>query len=267
MARPRLLVDITPLRESRDYRLLYAGQLVSFVGHQLTVVAVPVQVYALTRSSLAVGLVSLVELVPLVALSLLGGAIADAVDRRKILLVTGVLLGLTSVGLALNAHQAHPALWPLFALPAVSAGLFGVDAPTRTATIPRLVRRELLSSAAALDQILYQVGQTAGPAMAGLLIARVNLATAYWVDAATFVVAIATLAFLRPLPPEGGGARAGAASIAEGLRYLRGRRVLQGTFLIDLDAMVFGMPRALFPALGATVFHGGAKKKARRARD
>jgi predicted MFS family arabinose efflux permease len=258
MARRRMLVDVTPLRESREYRLLYSGQMVSFLGRQLTVVAVPVQVYRLTHSSFMVGMVSLVALGPLVVFSLAGGAVADAVDRRKLLLVTTVLLSLTSAGLALNAQRHHPALWPLFVLTALAAGLSGVDQPTRAATTPRLVRRELFPAAAALGQILIQTGQVAGPAVAGLLIARVSLAAAYWIDVATFGAAIATLLLMQPLPPEAGGTPVGLRSVAEGIRYLRGKRILQSTFLIDIDAMVFGMPRALFPALGATVFHGGA---------
>jgi MFS family permease len=130
--------------------------------------------------------------------------------------------------------------------------------PTRAAVLPTLVRRESFPAAAALTQVVMQVGQVAGPALAGVIIARVGLAAAYWGDVATFGAAIVTILLMRPLPPEGGGTRAGLKSIAEGLRFLRGRRVLVGTFVIDLDAMVFGMPQALFPALGTTVFGGGA---------
>ena len=256
--RRRLFVDISPLRESRDYRLLFFGQVVSWLGRQVTVVAVPYQVFVLTDSSFAVGLVGLANLGPLVAMSLAGGAVADAVDRRKLLLVTQVLLALTSVGLALNAMLDRPALWPLYVLSSLAAGLQGVDLPTRNAMMPKMVGRERIPAASALGQLVMQVGLVAGPALAGLIIAQVSMASAYWLDVATFGVAIAAVLAIRPQPPEGGGTRAGVASIKEGLSYLRGRRLLVSTFVIDIDAMVFGMPRALFPALGTTLYGGGA---------
>jgi MFS family permease len=258
MRRPRLLLDLSPLRESPQFRLLYAGHLVTFLGRQLTVVAVPYQVYLLTGSSLDVGLVSLAQLGPLLAFSLAGGTIADAVDRRRLLLVTQVLLAGTSVGLALNAGGRHPALWPLFVLTAANAGLSAVDRPARGAVVPGLVRRELLPAAYALTQMLFQVGQVAGPALAGVVIAHVSLAAAYWVDVITFSAGMATVLAMRPLPPSGERARLRLASIWEGVRFLRGKRALQSTFYVDLDAMVFGMPRALFPALGTGLFGGGA---------
>ena len=256
--RPRLLADVTPLRVSRDFRLLFAGGGVSYLGRQLTVVAVPYQVFVMTRSSLAVGMVGLATVVPLVTLSLAGGAIADAVDRRKLLLVTQLLSAGTSAGLALNAASDSPRLWVIYVLAALSAGLAGVDHPTRSAMIPGLVGHDLFPSAAALGQIQFQVGQVLGPALAGVIISRVSLAAAYWIDVASFAAAVAAIAAIRAQPPEGGGTRASLASIGEGLRYLRGRRLLVSTFLIDINAMVFGMPRALFPALGTGFFGGGA---------
>jgi MFS family permease len=256
-ARRRLLSDVTPLRESPQYRLLYAGELLAFLGSQLTVVAVPLQVYLQTRSSLAVGLVGLAQLGPLLACSLVGGVVVDAVDRRVLLVWVQLARGALSLGLVANALRPEPALWPLYVLTAAGAGLQAVDAPARTAAIPAMVRRELLPAAAALHQILMQVGVVAGPAVAGLLVARAGLAAAYAIDVATFLLASLLALALRPLPPGAGAARAGVASIMEGFRFLRGRRALQGTFLIDLNAMVFGMPRALFPALGTELFGGG----------
>jgi Transmembrane secretion effector len=255
--RRRLLSDVTPLRESGQYRLLYAGELLAFLGSQLTVVAVPLQVYLLTRSSLAVGLVGLAQLGPLLVCSLLGGAVVDAVDRRLLLVWVQLARGALAVGLVANALRPQPLLWPLYALTAAGAGLQAVDAPARTAAIPALVRRELLPAAAALHQILMQVGLVAGPALAGVLVGQAGLAAAYAIEVASFLAASLLAVALRPLPPGEGAARAGIASIREGLRFLRGRRALQGTFLIDLNAMVFGMPRALFPALGTGLFHGG----------
>jgi len=254
----RLLADLSPLRESRDYRLLFAGGAVAFLGRQLTVVAVPYQVYMMTGSSLAVGLTGLVALVPLVVLSLVGGAVADAVDRRKLLLATQVAQAATSVALALNASADRPQLWVIYVTSALAAGVSGIELPTRNAMIPNLVRRELLPAAAALGQILFQVGFVAGPALAGVIIGQVDLAAAYWIDVTTFLVAVGTIAAIRPHPPAGGGTRASVASIREGLAFLKGRRLLVSTFLIDIDAMVFGMPRALFPALGTGLYAGGA---------
>jgi Transmembrane secretion effector len=256
-ARRRLLSDVTPLRESPQYRLLYAGELLAFLGSQLTVVAVPLQVYLQTRSSLAVGLVGLAQLGPLLACSLVGGAVVDAVDRRLLLVWVQLARGALSLGLVLNALRPEPLLWPLYVLTAVGAGLQAVDAPARTAAIPALVRRELLPAAAALHQVLMQVGVVAGPAVAGLVVGQAGLAAAYAIDVATFLLASMLALALRPLPPGAGAARAGVASVREGFRFLRGRRALQGTFLIDLNAMVFGMPRALFPALGTGLFGGG----------
>jgi Transmembrane secretion effector len=255
--RRRLLSDVTPLRESRQYRVLYVGELLAFLGSQLTVVAVPLQVYLLTRSSLAVGLVGLAQLGPLLVCSLVGGAVVDAVDRRVLLVWVQLARGALAVGLVANALRPQPMLWPLYALTAAGAGLQAVDAPARTAAIPALVRRELLPAAAALHQILMQVGLVAGPALAGLLVGQAGLAAAYAIEVATFAAASLLALALRPLPPGEGAARAGIASVREGLRFLRGRRALQGTFFIDLNAMVFGMPRALFPALGTGLFHGG----------
>jgi MFS family permease len=257
-ARRRIFADITAIRESVPYRWLYGGELVSHIGRQITIVAVPYQVFELTRSSLAVGMVGLANVVPLIAFSLIGGAIADAVDRRRLMLIMQCILGATSVGLAVNAATGRPALWPLYVLTAAQAGLSAIDSPTRTAVIPALVGSRNLTGAFALQQLLTQTGNAIGPAIAGVVIAQTGLAVAYAVDAASFAIAALMLLPLGPLPPHGGGRRASLASVKEGLRYLRGRPVLQSTFVIDLNAMIFGMPRALFPALGVQVFGGGA---------
>jgi MFS family permease len=257
---PRVLADITPLRASREFRLLYGGQWVSFLGSQLTVVAVPFQVYELTNSSLAVGLVSLAQLFPLIIGSLIGGAIADSTDRRRLLLVMQVALAATGVPLAINAGLGdRAALWPVVVFSALAAGLSGFERPARSAAIPSLFEdRSMLPAAYALWQILIQAGGVLGPAAAGLLLARFGLAAVYWIDVATFSVAFAAVLRMRPLPPEGGGTKAGLGSIVEGLRFVRRSQLLQGVYLLDLNAMVFGMPRALFPALGTGLYGGGA---------
>jgi MFS family permease len=256
---PRLLADITPLKESRDFRWLFSGQLISFLGTQLTVVAVPFQVYELTHSSLQVGLVSLAQLGPLIIGSILGGAIADSMDRRRLLLLAQVPMALTSVALAINAHaHGHAPLWPIYVFTALAAGISGIDRPARSAALPNLVSRASLPAAYALWQILLQVGAVVGPSLAGVLLGGVGLATVYWIDAATFAAAFVAVLRMRPLPPQGGGTRAGLGSIVEGFRFVRSRRELIGVFVIDLDAMIFGLPRALFPALALTVYAGGA---------
>jgi len=260
VARSRLFVDLGPLRKFPQFRLLWSGYVVSSIGNQLTVVAVPYQIFRITHSSLDVGLVSLAQLVPLLAGSLVGGTVADRMDRRRLLLVSQTLLASTSVGLALNASSAHPALWPLFVCSACQAGFSGVDGPTRAAIVVSTVDRESVVGANALWQVLYQFAQIGGPAAAGVLLGRFGLRPVYWVDVATFGASLACIFRLARVPPSRSKAdhEPWLSEVAGGLRYLRGHQVLQAIFLVDLNAMVFGMPRALFPALGLVRFHGGA---------
>jgi predicted MFS family arabinose efflux permease len=257
MARRRLLVDVTPLRQSNGFRALFAGQIVSFIGTQITVVAVAYQVFVLTDSSFAVGLVSLVQLPPLLVGSLIGGAVVDSTDRRRLLMVMQVLLALCSVVLALNATLDDPAIWPLYVITALAAGLSGLDRPARSAVIPGMVDQGQLPAAFALWQVQMTSGLAVGPALGGLVLGQFGVAGAFWIDAGTFVFAFLSCTRLPPLPPEGGGTKVSLGSIAEGLRFVRGSRALQGTFIIDINAMVFGMPRALFPALALGTFGGG----------
>jgi MFS family permease len=257
-ARRRLLIDLTPLRRSRDFRSLMLGELVSVLGTQLTTVAVPFQVYQLTRSSLAVGLASMTQLVPLIAGSLFGGSAADAMDRRRLLMLAQLLMAGCSAGLAVNADLGT-SLWPLFVLPALTAGVSGLDSAGRSAVVPNLVRRSEVATANAMFQALFQLGQVAGPAMAGLLLAGSGVRFIYWIDVASFGAALLFLLPISPQPPTGStGHRPGLRSILEGLSFVRGRQAIQGAYLIDINAMVFGMPRALFPALATTLFGGGA---------
>jgi MFS family permease len=259
VSRSRLLVDLSPVRHSHGFRLLFSGQLVSTLGSQLTVVAVPYQVFRMTHSSLDVGLVSLAQLVPLLVCSLIGGAVADAIDRRRLLLVTELLLSVVSAGLAINGSLAQPRLWLLFALPAAAAGLAGFDRPAFNASIPRLVPAGDLMAAYALWQVQMQVGIVVGPALAGVILSTAGLSTVYWLDAASFVVSFVAVLAMSPLPAGPGAKPASWSSIREGLAYVRRHQVVQGVYLLDINAMVFGMPRALFPALGIEVFHGGAQ--------
>ena len=222
----------------------------------------PFQVYAITRSSLIVGLVSLAQLFPLIFGSLLGGSLVDAVDRRRLLLVVEAIGVLSSSGLALNADFG-PALWPLFVFPSLTASLSGIDSSARNSMMPGLVGMDLLPASNAIFQSLFQTGAIVGPAVAGLLLAGAGVHLIYWIDAATFVAAMAAVFMVAPQAPpaavaDQAAARPGLRSTLEGLRFVRRTPVVQGAYLIDLNAMVFGMPRALFPALGATVFGGGA---------
>ena len=254
------MLDLSPLRRSRDFRALIGGLGVSTLGSQLTAVSVPFQVYAITRSSLYVGLVSLAQLFPLIFGSVLGGSVVDSVDRRRVLLVVETLGALSSAGLALNADFG-PALWPLFVFPAVTAALSGTDSSARNAMVPGMVGLRSVPAANAMFQALFQTGAIVGPAVAGLLLAGAGVHVVYWLDACSFLVALAAVLLISPQPPSSSGAaapRPGWRSTAEGLRFVRRTPTVQGAYLIDLNAMVFGMPRALFPALAATVFGGGA---------
>lgn len=252
------VVDVAPLREVSGYRWLFAGLLSMQTGRQLTVVAVPFQVYQLTGSTLMVGLLGLAQLIPLMGVSLIGGALADAVDRRRLLALSQVVLAATALGLLWNSLSDAPAVWPLFALVAVNAGVSAIDSPARHAILPGLVGRTLLPSALALNQTLTNTAKGAVPALGGLLIAVAGLPTTYAFEAVMFISSGLLLSRLPEMAIEGGGRKFGLASIVEGLRFLRPRRLIQGTFLLDLNAMVFGMPTALFPAIGTEVLGGDA---------
>src|SRR5580658_7756900 len=193
----RMFIDLSPLRRSRDLRYLVTGQLVSELGSQLTAVAVPWQVYLLTHSSLDVGLVSLGQLIPLIIGSLFGGSLADVVDRRRLLLVTQVLMAACSAGLAINADLGRT-LWPLFVLPALGAGFSALGEAGQSAMVPSMVRRSEVAAANAMFQALFQLGLVLGPAMAGLLLAGAGIRFVYWLDVASFVVAAVTIFAISP---------------------------------------------------------------------
>jgi predicted MFS family arabinose efflux permease len=253
----RILVDTTPLRESRDFRLLFTGQLISIIGTQLTVVAIPYQVYSMTHSTLQVGAISLAQLIPFLAGALSAGPVGDAVDKRRIMIWTAAAMMVTSAAMAANAAVAHPSLVVLYVVSALAAGLMGFANTARMASVPGMVERRHLSAAAAMMQIVFQVGVIVGPALSGLLLG-IGLPLVYALDGVSFVVATVTSAMLHPIPPaEGAGGLSPWQSTKEGLRYLRTRQALQGVYLIDINAMVFGMPRALFPAMAGAVFGGG----------
>jgi len=254
----RLFVDISPLRDSRDFRLLFGGQLASMFGNQVTIVAIPIQVYALTHQSLLVGVTALVQFPFLVFGSLWGGVIGDRIDRRRVLMFGSVVLMLVSIGLALNAQFHDRNLLPLLALAALSSGFGGFSSPARSAAIPQLVRKDQLVAAYSINQIVIQLSGIVGPAMAGFLIA-VNISFCYWFDSATFIILLLATSALRPLQPIGNAQALSVWGAArQGFTYVRGHIIAQCVYLVDLNAMIFGMPTALFPALAVVTFHGGS---------
>jgi MFS family permease len=254
----RWLADTTPLRENPDYRRWWAGYSISFTGNQLTQFAIPVQVYFLTRSSLAVGLVGLIVIGPLITTGLIGGSIADAVDRRRLTLITSTLLLGCSLVLTVQAALHLDQLWLLYLVATLTGSVGAIDSSARGAILPRLVRPHLLPSANALGQLGFNTGLTAGPLLGGLLVGTLGFQWAYGFDAISFLAVLYAVWRLPPMPPEEGAGRPGFRSVVEGLRFLGPRKNLLMTFLVDINAMVFGMPRALFPAIGLSWFHGGA---------
>ena len=250
----KVFLDITPLRVNRDFRFVWTGQVVNQLGSQLTLLALNAQLYALTKSKLALGLLGAAQLVPLVVCSIVGGTIADTYDRRKILLVMQILMAITSAGLALNGHS----VWPIFVIAAIQSGLLGVDWPTRSATTATIVGPDLRVAAFALNSVVFNSAQVFGPLLGGLLVKASGPRLAYVVDVASYLWAFTFTSLVRPMPPSGKPAGVSIAAIADGFRYLRTQRLLQSTFVADLNAMVFGMPRALFAPMAYEVFKGGA---------
>jgi MFS family permease len=253
-------IDLSPLRASRDFRLLWLGGLISITGRQITFVSLPYQVFQLTRSSFAVGLIGLAQLGPLIVFSIAGGPLVDRLDRRRVILVTEAGMAVTSGMLLFGALSGHPPLLYLYAVSGLQAGLSGVNSPARAAVIANLVPKERLPAAFAVNQVMFNTTLIVGPSVAGVVLAKLGLSWAYALDLSSFIASITASYLLRPLPPqrEGGEpAEGGWRAVREGFAYLRGRRVLISTFMIDLDAMIFGMPQALFPVLALTTFHVG----------
>jgi len=250
-------VDVTPLRRHRDFRLLFIGRMVSFFGGMLTVVAFPYQVYQLTHNVLLVGTLGVFEFAAILAFAFLGGALADAQDRRSMVLATEAALMGCSLLLAGNAALVHPQVWLLFVIATAWGLLDAVQRPSLDAMLPRLVDREELPAAAALGSLRGTLGQVLGLALGGVLVASFGLTATYLVDGATFVVGLACLWLMRAVPPPVDAERPSLRRVAEGLRYARSRPELIGTYAIDMVAMFFGMPTALFPAIAQGL--GGAK--------
>jgi MFS family permease len=248
------LADTRPLR-TPAYRRLWLAGMVTVIGAQLSVVAVPAQIYELTGSSAYVGLTGLFGLVPLIVFGLWGGAIADAVDRRVLLLVTGTGIALSSLALWVTAAAGVGNVWVVLTLFAVQTAFLSVNQPTRNAVIPRLVPIEQLPAANALNMIVFQAGAIAGPLLAGVLIPVVGLSTLYLLDAIALLATLWATWRLPSVPPESGvRRRAGLREVVEGFRYAALHKVLLVSFLIDVVAMAFGMPRVVFPEIAQEVY-------------
>jgi len=249
----RIAVDVRPLAH-RDFRRLFVGQSVSLIGFQLTSVAVPIQMFDVTESSFWVGMIGLAGLVPLVVFGLYGGSVSDAVDRRKLLLVSSLLVWLATGGLVLQAVLDLQDRWVLLALVAVQSVGFALSAPTRGAIAPRLLPPELVPAGNTLNFTIGNAAMVIGPLLAGVVIVRWGYATAYLVDAALFAVGFYAALRLPALAPLGEVTRPGLRSVLDGLAFIARRPVLLMSFAVDIVAMVMAMPRALFPEVAEERF-------------
>jgi MFS transporter, ENTS family, enterobactin (siderophore) exporter len=253
----QIAIDIAPLRDSRDYRRLFVGRAVSMGGSAVATTSANWQVYGLTHSSLAVGLLTLTAGLGMFVGLLAGGMLADRHDRRTVLMTALLPEAALALLLMVNSLLAHPQLWPLYALTFGIGMLSGLSSPASTAATPALVGEHRLAAAAALNATASQLGQLGGPALAGVLIAGPGVATCYAIDAACLAIFAIALSTVRPLPPVTRAERPGLRSLAAGFKYVRRNRVVAGMLLVDTNAMLFGMPSALFPALASQHFHGG----------
>ncbi|HEX7187181.1 MAG TPA: MFS transporter, partial [Actinomycetes bacterium] len=249
----RLRVDVTPLRTSRDFRRLFAAGTVFYLGAMVSYVALPYQIYQLTGSNFAVGAMALVELVPLVVFGLYGGALADHVDRRKMLVLCGLAQVVLTAALLANALLDRPSVWAIYAVGFLLTIAQSLQRPSREALLPRVVRHDQLAAAAAVQSLGMQIGTLLGPALGGVLVATVGVSWAYAVDIVGLVLATALFASMRRYPPTEHSTPPSVESIVSGIRYAVGRRDLLGTYVIDMVAMFMAMPIVLFPAFAEKV--------------
>lgn len=251
----RIAVDVRPLRH-RDFRRLFVGQSVSMVGFQLTAVAVSLQMYDVTGSSLWVGLIGLAVLVPLVVFGLYGGSVSDAVDRRLLLVVSSYLVWTATGGLLVQALLGRAEPWVLLALVALQSVGYAFSSPTRGAVIPRILPLDLVPAANTLSSTAINLGAVLGPLIAGLVLTQGSYATAYAIDVALFTAGLYAAHRLPPIPPLGTVTRPGLRSVVEGLAFIAHRPVLLMSFAVDIIAMVMALPRALFPEVAEQRFSG-----------
>lgn len=248
-----MLLDLSPLKASRDYRLLFFGQLISFFGSMMTFIVVPWQMYQLTRSNAMVGYIALAEFVPMFCLAFLGGALADYVDKRKLLRITEI--GQTSLTgiLVLNSILPTPLISVLFIVVALHAGLAALQRPAFESFIQKVIPPEMISSVMALNSIRFHIGMIIGPAIAGIIATQFSPTDAYLIDLVTFGASLAAVFMLRFVPPPENAERPSLDGVKRGVRYAFSRQELLGTYFIDIAAMFFAFPQALYPAL-ATVY-------------
>ncbi|QZY30953.1 MFS transporter [Nocardioides coralli] len=247
-------MDLTPLRESRDFRLLFTAGTVFYFGAMVSYVAIPFQVYRLTGSNLLVGAIGLAELVPLVVFGLYGGALADHVDRRRLLVACGVAQAVFTAVLAVNAFRADPSIPLIFVMAGLLAASSAMQRPSREALMPRTVRHDQIAAANALSSFGMQIGVLVGPATGGLLIAFVGIGWCFVVDVVGLVIASVLFFLMRPYPHREETTPPSLAGIRQGIAYAVRRRDLLGTYLVDIAAMFLAMPVVLFPALVEDIF-------------
>lgn len=251
-------VDLSPLRESPAFLRLWIGTNIANIGGQMTIVAVGLHIFALTGSTSAVALVGVIGLVPMIIAGVYGGLLADSFDRRIVALASESVAWLSVIGLAALAWNHTEVLWPYYALTTLNAVATTIVGTTRSAIVPRLLPARLLPAASALNGIGFGLAITLGPALAGILVATVGIQWTYTLDAVLFLAAFVGIVALPAIIPEGGARRPGFAAVVDGLRFLRGAPNIRTSFVIDIIAMTFGMPRVIFPAVGALVIGGGA---------
>jgi len=249
-----LRMDLTPWRASRDFRLLLVAGTVFYFGSMVSYVAIPFQIYTLTGSNFAVGAIGLVELVPLVVFGLYGGALADHVDRRKLLVSLGVAQALLTAVLAVNAFRDDPSVWVIFVVAGFLVSTAAMQRPSREALMPRTVAHDQLTAANALSSFGIQVGVLAGPMLGGLLVAYVGIGWCFVVDVGGLLIATVLYRLMGHYPHRSETTPPSLAGIGEGMRYALGRRDLLGTYLVDIAAMLLALPVVLFPALAEEVF-------------
>jgi MFS family permease len=255
-----MFINLAPLRHNREYRLLYIGQVVSFLGSMITYVAAPYQIYQITNSSFHVGLLSTVQLLPVIIFGLIGGSIADSMDRRKLLVVSEAGMSIGCLLLALNSYANSPSVWLIYIVCAFMQSLNGFHRPAMEALTQKIVDKKEYGAVAALGSLRSSAGMVIGPAIGGILIATGGAKLAYLVDFISFLIAMTSLWMMRPVPIPQRGSKDSPLSIAaltEGIRYASKRPELMGTYIVDIVAMTFAFPTALFPAMAES--WGGAK--------
>ncbi|HSS19768.1 MAG TPA: MFS transporter [Pyrinomonadaceae bacterium] len=252
-----MFIDLSPLRVSRDYRLLFFGQLISAFGTAMSFVVVPVQVYQLTGSTLLVGLLSASEFVLILFMAFVGGAYADFIDKRRMLRLTEIGQTLVTATLVFNASLARPRIWVLFACAALHAGFTALQRPSFESLLQKIVPLELMASVSALNSLRWNITTILGPSLAGIIVARYGASTAYSIDLVSFVASLIAVFLIQAVPaPVQIEERPSLRSVGEGLRYAWRRKEILGTYLIDMNAMFFGMPAALFPAIATKLGPG-----------